>query len=41
MKWMGGWSYDDLMACPAEVVDAIHAEMLAEAEANRRASRKR
>lgn len=43
MKYMGGWTYDDLMNCPARLVDAIHAEMQAEAEERRRsaANRKR
>lgn len=41
MKWMGGWSYDDFLDCPEEFLDAIQAEMQAEAEANRRANRGR
>lgn len=40
MKWMGGWTVDDLLDCPEELVDAIYAEMQAEAEANRRAAPK-
>lgn len=40
MKWMS-WSWADLEDCPADLLPAIHAEMQAEAEANRRAGRKR
>lgn len=23
MKWMGGWSYEELLDCPADLIDDI------------------
>ncbi len=33
MKWMGGWSYQDLCQCPDRIVQAIIARMNEEADA--------
>lgn len=40
MRWMG-WAYDDLMACPADLIPVIAGLMRDEQEALRKASRRR
>jgi len=40
MKWMG-WSYQQLEACPADLIPVVADLMEKEAESNRRANRKR
>ncbi len=40
MKWLG-WSYPDLLECPTDLLPVIQEAMQREAEAHRRAARRR